>query len=284
MDKNKILNVIDNIKKKKSLESISNKIVEEELSKILNQNPKLINFIKNERSKEFKKIVKLVRNKLHITYGIFQTKNRKKLQKYFSTLKEALKNNKDIIRAHEDILSISVSSKERLNFYQELYKSIFKITGIPESILDLGCGFNPFSYPFMGINKLNYYAYDINEEDCKFLNNYFNLMSKYTKLEGKAEVLNLKDLSLISKLPATDVCFLFKTLDPLEQKGHKFSEQLISLIKSKWVIVSFSTKTISGKQMKHPYRGWIERMLNRINLKFEKLRFPNEFFYIIKNH
>ncbi len=281
MNKSIIMNYI---KKKKSLKSISDQLIEEELSNVLKQNPRLVNFIEKEKSKEFKKVIKLVRSKLHIIYGTFQKKDKKKFKKYFSVLEEALKNQKDIIKAHKDILSTSVSSKERLDFYEELYKSIFEITGKPESILDLGCGFNPFSYPFMNINELNYYAYDINEEDCKFLNDYFNLISKYTKLKGKAEVLNLKDLSLIQKLPETDICFLFKALDPLEQKGHKFSEQLISLIKSKWIIVSFSTKTISGKQMKHPYRGWIERMLNRINLKFKVLRFPNEFFYIIKNH
>jgi len=76
---------------------------------------------------------------------------------------------------------------------------------------------------------------------------------------------------------------LFKVLDPLEQgKGHKLSEVLIKAIPAKWIVVSFATKTVAGKPMRHPERGWIERMLDRIGYKFSKFKTSNELFYIIQ--
>ena len=78
-----------------------------------------------------------------------------------------------------------------------------------------------------------------------------------------------------------DVCFMFKFLDPIEDKGHKLSEEIIKLIKARYIVISFSTKTVSGKKMNHPYRGWIEKMLERIKKDFEKISLENEVFYII---
>jgi len=58
----------------------------------------------------------------------------------------------------------------------DIYKNIFKITGIPKSIVDLGSGLNPFSCPYMSMDNLSYYAYDIDKKDIGFLNIYFELM------------------------------------------------------------------------------------------------------------
>ena len=134
----------------------------------------------------------------------------------------------------------------------------------------------------MGLNGINYYAYDIDKEDCDFLNKYFILMKNYTKLKGKSFVMNLKKISEIKKLPRADVCFMFKFLDVIEQKGHKLAEEIIKTLNCKYMVISFSTKTVSGKNMKHPYRGWIEKMLERINLNFEKISIDNEVFYVVK--
>jgi 16S rRNA (guanine(1405)-N(7))-methyltransferase len=271
IDKKTLIKLISSIKKKKTLKSISNKLIKDEILKYINQNPELIKSINNKKSKNFKKIVKEIRKKLHLIYGSFQTSKKNKRGKYLKDL--------DI----KKILSTNISTKERLEIYPNLYKKIFKITGKPKTIVDLGCGINPISFPFMNLKKINYFCYDIDKNDLDFIKKYFKLM----KINGKTKILNLlkvkKDPDMIKKIPKSDVAFLFKLLDSLETKGHKLSEIIISNLNSKHVVVSFSTKTITRKIMKHPYRGWIERMLKRLNLKFKKLIFSNEIFYIIKN-
>ncbi len=266
MDKKQINNLMGHVRKSRKYSSISKDFVEDEIKKYFQINPKALKFIDKEKSKKFKEIVKAIRSKLHLAYGSFQGKDKNKREQY-------LKN-----KEFDKILATSISSKERLEDYNKLYKDIFSITGKPESILDLGCGLNPVSYHYMNIDKLNYYAYDIDKDDINFLNKYFSLI----KVKGKAYVKDLSKISFVKKLPKADVCFMFKLLDPLEKgKGHKLSEEIISSLNCKYIIVSFSTKTVSGKRMNHPYRGWIERMLSRIGFKFKKFSLENEVFYVI---
>ena len=47
------------------------------------------------------------------------------------------------------------STKERIDYYPKIYSEIFRIAGKPGIIADLGCGVNPFSFPYMNLKKLN---------------------------------------------------------------------------------------------------------------------------------
>ncbi len=251
--------LIEKVKANKKYKFISNEIVEKEIREYIRKNPEY------ERYKE-KMIIRDIRTELHKSYARFQIKKKKKREQY---LKE---------RDYNGILKTNLSTKERLEYYKELYENIFKVTGKPKTILDLGAGINPCSYPLMNI-KASYYAYDVDEEDADFLNRFF----KAFKIQGKAEIMDLSNIENIKKLPKADVCFMFKFLDPLEKnKGHKLSEEIIKVLKCKYIIASFATKTISGKKMNYSYRGWIERMLDRIGLKYNFIELGNEIHYIIK--
>jgi len=59
------------------------------------------------------------------------------------------KNNKKSITR---ILSLHRSTQERLPYYETFFKTL--LTNIkPKTILDLGCGFNPFAYKLMNLKK-----------------------------------------------------------------------------------------------------------------------------------
>ena len=277
MNNSQINTILKIIKKSKKYCSLSEEILKKEIKKYFQLNPKSIKHLEKPKSKKFKEVIKSIKSKIHLVYGSFQTKDKGKRDEYLRNIQGI-----NDYTNHDMILSTSVSSKERLNDYKTLYRNIFKITGKPKKIIDLGCGLNPISYPYIGITDLIYKAYDIDKDDCKFLNHYFNLMKSYTKLKGIADVNDLSSLKEIKKLPRADICFMFKFLDVIESKGHKLSEQIIKTLNCKHLVISFPTKTVSGKKMKHPYRGWIEKMLERIDLEFEKLTTDNEIFYIIK--
>jgi hypothetical protein len=252
------------IKEKKELRGINDELIKKEILEFLRKNPKLAE-VSGERSANFRRIVKNVRLELHKSYGIFQTKGKKEIYDYLAQL--------DI----KKILSLNLSTRERIGIYPELYKKIFEITGKPDSIMDLGCGFNPFSFSFMKLDSAKYHAFDINEEDIKLLNDYFKLIG----MKGEAEIFNIKSGNF-EMLPSVDACFLFKVLESIESKGHKLSEKLIKALKCRWIIASFSLKTISGRKMIYPQRQWFEVMLSRIGLEYKILRFENEIFYVIK--
>ncbi len=254
--------LIQKIKSKK-YSSLSDDIIEQEINSFLRKKPKA----------KDKKIIKEVKARLHKIYGSFQVKKKKKRD----VLLEELKQNPNSIDLHRKILETNLSTKERLKAYNTLYYRIFQITKKPKSILDLGSGINPISYPFLECNP-KYTAIEIDQDDVNFINEYF----KIKNIKGTA-FLKTINKDKIKELPKTDITFLFKILDPLEsKKGHKFSEELIKAIKSKYIVASFSTKTVSNKMMKYPRRGWFEQLLNRLKYKFRIVKTQNEFYYVIQ--
>jgi len=267
--------IIEKIKEKREFSELNDALVREKLDETLRQNPKFKEFLGRKRSEGYRKIIKLTRQKLHSAYGVFQ-KDKGRVMDLLDELKRT-ENEHEIFSIHRMLLSSVLSTKERLPFYEELYTKIFAITGWPKSILDLGCGFNPMSFPFMRLEEVDYYAYDINEEDIRILNEYFGIMGD--DLNGKAKLFKFEDYT---EFPKADICFLFKVLDILDKKGHKKSEELIKSLKCRWIVASFSTKTVSGKPMRHSYRGWMDRMLKRLGYEFKVLEFENEIFYVIK--
>ena len=269
-------NLLKQVKSNKKYSSISDEIVLSEIKNYLN---------KNKIAKVTKQDIKEIRSRLHKSYASFQTKKKNKIQDYLDELKQN-PNNKDITTK---LLSITLSTKERLKDYKEIYKKIFEITGKPKIILDLGAGFNVFSFPLMTLSMLEYYSYDINEKDIDYLNEYFQIM-KPLGLYGKAAIMDLRNLSKISylsSLPSSDITFIFKVIDIIDKQNHKPSEELITTLfknkRTKFIIASFATKTITRKSMNFPNRKWFELMLTRLNLRFHIIKTDNEIFYVIKN-
>jgi len=261
--------ILESVKKHKKYQSISDEIVIDEIKKYLRSNPNVTHIDKQ--------LIKDIRKELHLSYASFQTKKKSKRKKYL----EALKKNTDE-ELTKKLLSITLSTKERLKDYKQLYRQIFKITGKPKSIIDLGCGLNPVSYPFMNIKKVDYFAYDIDEDDMRFLNDYFKIMKSHG-LNGKAAILNLRNLKQVANLLSTDIIFLFKVIDIIDKKDHKLSEQLIKKLipKTKFIVASFATRTLTRKKMNFPRRKWFELMLQRNNLDFQTIEKENEIYYII---
>ena len=265
-----ITNLITLIKANKKYKDISDDVVKTELEKYFKANSKAENY-------KDKFIVKDIRTKLHKNYASFQMPNQSKKERV--ELLAQLDKNPGDIKIVNKLLGTNRSTKERIEFYSQLYEDIFSITGEPNSILDLGCGINPISFPYMKLEQANYYACDIDNRDIKFLNDFFKMM----QIEGLAETKDLSLLENFSSLPEADICFMFKLLDVLEKKGHKYSEDVIKILidKCQFIVASFATYTVGGREMNFPERGWIERMLTRIGLKFKMLEYSNEIFYVV---
>lgn len=270
---NIIKEILNKVKQNKKYSSIADEIIKNEIANYLKKNPniKAIN----------KQIIKDIRKNLHKSYASFQTKKKNKINDYL----EELKKDKNDGKITKNLLSITLSTKERLDDYENIYKQIFKITGKPNTILDLGCGFNPFSYPLMNLDKLTYYCYEINKKDIDYLNEYFKIMEQ-NGLNGTAAILDLKDLRQIFKMPSSDIVFLWKVIDILDKENHKLSEELIKQLikKTRFIVASFATKTLTRKQMNYPNRKWFELMLSRNNLEFSLIKTDNELFYVITKH
>ena len=244
-------NLVQKIKEKKTLSNLDDEIIEEYIKDYFKKNPKIKVILKNhskpEKSKEFKNIIKEIRNNLNRIYGQFQLNKNLTLEGHKST-------------------------KERINIYTHIYKKIFSITGEPKIILDISSGLNPLSYKYLTC-KPYYIATELTKYDCEILKGYF----KKENINGK--VLQI-DLFKENKFPKADIAFLFKVLDILNNK--KLAENIIKNLDVRYIVASFSLITVKGKRMNYPMQGWFQRMLKRLNLNYQIIKEENEIFYVIK--
>ena len=256
--------IIQLIIDKKELQNINRDIVKRLINENLDKKIEKIISEKRFKTSIFRNFVKKIRAQLRRQYGAFQNP---KIDR-----KELLKK-KDYIA----LLKSHQSSKERLPYYEKIYEHFWKITGVPETILDLGCGMNPISFEFMKLKQLEYHAYDISKYDLGIIKSYFD----NKKIKCVTKVFDATtDKYVFDK--NFDVCFCFKLFEILETtKSHKLSEDIFLKIPCDFLIASFNTRTLGNKPMKRARRIWFEVMLERLGFKFNTLIIPNEIFYII---
>lgn len=265
--------LVKDIKNKKELSSLEDSFVKGIVEQYIRLNPLKIKEGLTEKqvakSKAYKDAIKGVRKVLRGVYGAFKEKNFDKRWRLLGEVKGL-----DDINGHSKILALHKSTKERLPFYEEIYSEIFKATGKPKVILDLGCGLNPFSLPFMKLKDVFYFASELTKEDSDFIQAYFDRI----KIKGKAFPL---DLTKIGLLPEADVCFLFKMLDTLETLKGNVSRDIIEKVNAKFVVVSFPTMTLGAKAKISPKRlVWFERVISKF--EYSSFEVENEKFYIIR--
>ena len=293
-----LIKLIDDVREKKELGPVERNIVRELLVKELQSNKKLVIFLAEhelrtvDRASKYKELLKVVRAKLRKAYGMFQIEGERDKWEALEDLKKAIakKHNLEVTEGlHRELLKTHLSSKERLGYYDDIYAQIWKITGKPRSIIDIGCGINPLSFPFMRLNKVDYYASEMNTQDVNFLNEYFDIMEEFG-LYGKAVQQDLRDIItnpyLFGVFPRSDVCFMFKLFDSVKVLGKPktIDEKLIEKIPAKFVVASFSTQTIGARSMKVVKRDWVEKLCLRQGWTFKKFEIENEVFYVIDKH
>lgn len=249
------MDIINKIKEKKELSGIPDNTVKESLEKQLRK----LNLPDEGLSKKDEKIlIKEVRKTLREYVGRFKSSGKDQ-----GIIKRLVESNQI-----NPALMLHSSTRERMNFYPELKKVIKKLS--PGTILDLGCGLNPLA---LADKSCFYYASDIDENNLRLIKRFFHL----NNIKGQTFT---ADLRKAREFPEADLCLILKVLDILKMP-HKEVESLLLSLKCRTLIVSFSTVTLSGKQMKDKRRFWFERILERLNIPFEDLESNNEFFYII---
>ncbi len=262
--------IISRIKKRKGLENADDDIVAGKVKYFLSHNKRALqklskaeDFSQIERSRELKALIKHVRAELRTVYGIF-------IDKSLASVKDDLEKGK--VR-EKKALSSHRSSKERMGFYRDFYRRIFSITGKPFSIIDIAAGMNPFSFPYMGIGSGVYYiALELNQNDADLIQKYFDAAS----IKGNALKHDIKEKPIRYR---ADIAFAFKIFDMLDSK---IAERIIKELNVKWIAASFSTKTVSKKDMKAKRRAGFQKMLRRLGMEYKTLEFPNEIVYVIK--
>ena len=233
--------LIENIVRKKEFSQLPKRDIELAFS----------HFEKRQTSDEEK--IKLTRELLHKVFGAFASKK---------LLSPKNKSPEWILRKH-------LSTRERMLYYEDLYKRLLGGFEKP-TIIDLGAGVNGFSYKYLK-KKINYIAIESMGQLTDLMNDYF----KKQKISGKAIHESLFELEKIKKIIAKakkpKTVFLFKVLDSLEMLERDYSKKFLKEIVplADKVVVSFATQSMVKRQKFKAKRNWI---LNFIGDNFVLLK------------
>lgn len=139
------------------------------------------------------------------------------------------------------LLAHHASTRERLPVLRNFYMTLF--AGLPpiRSVLDLACGLNPLTIPWMDLPAgAEYFACDINSEQMAFLQQAL----PHLGVGGDAFVCDL-----LQEVPqqAVDVAFLFKTIPCLEQVDKTIGPRLLRAVNANVLFVSFPAQSLGGR-------------------------------------
>lgn len=212
-----------------------------------------------------KEAVKAIKDTLHGMFGAYISAD---IFKKANKLLDA--------RETEKILQLHASTKERYKYLADFYKFIFGITGQAESILDIGCGFNPFTLGYFPKPPARYYALDIDHRIADINNRYFSQL-------GLPSLASCLDATTETSKECADVAFLFKLLPLIERQSKGRAITLLKSIKAKHIVVTYPTKSLTGKKkgMTTFYAAAFEEIINNSFKILAKEIIGDELIYII---
>ena len=239
------------------------------------------NIISSELTKgrSKKETVKQVRAKLHQIGGAYQEPSIP-YQDWSDELHQLQSDlgSPELINFCQSCMSFHRSTKERLPILPSFYSKLFSEIGPIHSIMDLACGLNPLTLPWMNLpNNFEYFACDIYSDMIGFLNTFF----AHTNTTGTAF---LCDLSTSTPDQQVDVVFAFKTIPCLEQVDKKIGLRLLSGINAPNIFVSFPVQSLGGheKGMRSNYRQHFLDLIDGTNWKVKEYLFSTELVFLIQ--
>jgi 16S rRNA (guanine(1405)-N(7))-methyltransferase len=232
-----------------------------------------------ETAQKYKKnaeAVKAVKKVLHIINGSFLTAN---CHARAGTLinnytGQCMYRDKDFAA---QLMELHASTAERLGCAGEIYEMIGGYIDAYDTLIDIGCGYNPFALPFLPIIPKSYIAYDICSQTAGLINRYFEPL-------GDAYRAYLFDAATRTPDNTYDVVFMFKLMPLLEQQKKGRAFELLNAMKFRHAVISFPTKSASGREkgMERFYTEFFTCGLPEKITIVNKAVYENELFLVIK--
>lgn len=150
------------------------------------------------------------------------------------------------------------STRERLPHLDSFYAGIWGLTGVPRSVLDLGCGLNPLALPRMGLDpSARYIAIDADERPLVTVGEF---------LAASGHPHEIRTLDLVSAAPddEADVALLLKLVTTLDRQDPEAATRLLRGLRVKHAVVSFTTRSLGGRGrgMERTNRRRLDRLVS----------------------
>ena len=224
-----------------------------------------------------KEAVKATKNKLHQIGGAYLEKP-PDYAKWISELGAIPGSDAQEMKiACRRILGWHASTRERMPILDNFYSEIFSRLPPVKTILDIACGFNPLSLPWMPITSdTQYLAWDIYADMIEFVNDFFRL----TGQAGRAEV---HDVLALDATPRVDLALVLKTIPCLEQVDKSAGSQLLAAIQARYLLLSFPVRSLGGrsKGMPEHYETSFKRLAAGQPWQVQRIEFASELVFLV---
>jgi len=196
--------------------------------------------------RRLKEATKATRARLHQVYGAYESGIDYE-RAYLALRRAYAEGSVQAIRAAcRQVLSLHASTRERLPILDQLYGVIWAHTGVPGVLLDLACGVNPLSLPWMGLAEgAAYYAYDIDVQRVAFL-------EQYLSLAGMMGGARLQDILCEPPTRRGDIALLMKSSPCLERQQKNGTLAVLDALNVRYVVVSFAVESLGHHKKSMP--------------------------------
>ncbi len=205
------------------------------------------------------------------------------LRKYFGVFLT----NKVLKGKTEEVLESHISSK--LRDYGEFYPRIFQNKKF-NSVIDLGCGANGFSYNFLReeLGEIDYVGVEASGQVVENTNEFFK-NQKIT--QGKSICFDLFNketvLELIKKSKEPRAILLLQVVDALESVERNFSKELLLgiqdfLTSEDLIVLTMPLNSISGRKKFEARRSWISIFLEENFVVKDDFNLGNERIFLVR--
>lgn len=178
-----------------------------------------------------------------------------------------------------DVLRTHASTRERIPHLDAFYAGIWAITGVPDRLLDLGCGLNPLALAWMGLPAdAVYLASDVDRRPLERVASFLDLV-------GQPHVVETRDVVAGPPPEQAEVALLLKLVTTLDRQDAEAATRLVRSLRARHAVVSLPKGSLGGrgKGMERTYRSRVERLIvdaGRVGAVAE-VSVPNELVFVL---
>lgn len=169
-----------------------------------------------------------------------------------------------------EVMRRHASSRERIALLDELYPATWAMTGVPTSILDLGCGLNPLALPWMGLDPAApYVAMDVDRRPLTTVEGFLELIGQAGRTEAR-------DLVADPPTEPADVALLFKLVTTLDRQDPDAAARLLAALAVRHAVITLPLRSLAGRGrgMERAYRRRLEDLFASVDRVRDAVEVP----------
>jgi Ribosomal RNA methyltransferase (FmrO) len=190
-------------------------------------------------------------------------------------------------KSADEILIKHLSTRERYEYYKEIYGRILKDMPKKLSIIDLGAGVNGLSYNYFNPldKKVNYVGIEAIGQIVSLVNDYFSK----EKISGKMFHISLFEMDKVKEIvkdaDKPRVIFLFKVIDSLEKFERNYTKELLNELVplADKIVISFATESWMKRKKFYANRKWLLDFIKENWQIIDDFEFGGERYLVFKN-